>query len=110
MEITRETLIKRVAEESGYWQKDVRAVFNVLEDVILDYLSDTSKENKKVLIRLCGGIGIRGTFVDERDRIDPRNRNPIVCPETIKLGVNYSDGFKKRVQEMYKEKKSRNNE
>ena len=109
-EITREMLIRRVAEEAGYWQKDVRAVFNVLEEVILDYLSDVSKENEKVLIRLCGGIGIRGTFVNERERVDPRNRTPIVCPETIRLGTNYSEGFKKRVQEMYKEKKGSQDE
>lgn len=105
MEISREQVIRKVAEESGYYQKDVRNVFNVLEDVILEYLSDVTKENDKILMRLCSGIALRATFVDERERIDPRDRTPIICPETIRLGANYSEGFKAKVQKMYQEKK-----
>ena len=106
MEITREQVIKKVAEKADFWQKDVRTVFNALEDVILECLSEVTKENDKVFVRLCSGIALRATFVDERERIDPRDRSPIVCPETIRLGANYSSKFKKMVQEQYEEKKA----
>ena len=107
MEITREQLIKKVAEKAGYWQKDVRSVFNAFEDVVLDCLSDVTKDNDKILLRICEGIALRATFVDERERVDPRDRTPIICPETIRLGTNYSDGCKDKIQEMYREKKAK---
>lgn len=106
MEITREQLIRLLAEKSGYYQQDIRHVLNCLRDLIPDLLSDVTKENDKILIRLCEGIALRATFVDERERVDPRDRTPIICPETIRLGTNYSEGFKEKVQEMYREKKA----
>ena len=36
MEITREELLRKVAEESGFYQKHVRTVFNAIEKVVLD--------------------------------------------------------------------------
>ena len=107
MEITREQLIKLLADRTGYYQQDVRHVLNCLRDLIPELLSDVTKENDKVLVRLCEGIALRATFVDERERVDPRNRKPIVCPETIRLGTNYSEGLKNKVQEMYREKKAK---
>ena len=107
MEITREQIIKMVAKKADYWPKDVRNVFNALEDVILDCLSDVTRDNDKILVRICEGIALRATFVDERERVDPRDRSPIICPETIRLGTNYSDRCKNKIQEMYREKKAK---
>ena len=106
MEITREQLIKLLAEKTGYYQQDIRHVLNCLRDLIPELLSDVTKENSKVLVRICEGIALRATFVDERERVNPRDRTPIVCPETIRLGANFSEGLKNKIQEMYREKKA----
>lgn len=106
MEISREQLIKLLADKSGYYQQDIRHVLNCLRDLIPELLSDVTKENDKVLVRICEGVAFRATFVDERERIDPRDRTPIICPETVRLGINYSDGFKNKIQEMFQSKKA----
>ena len=36
MEITREELLRKVAEESGFYQKHVRTVFSAIEKVVLE--------------------------------------------------------------------------
>lgn len=104
MEITRETLIRRVAEESGYWQKNVRAVFNVLEDVILEYFEDID-DDEPVSVRLLSYLLLSGRIIPERERVDPRDRKPIVCKPTVKVSVKCSDGFKEKVQKIYDTKK-----
>ena len=103
MEITREQLIRRVAEEANYWQKDVRNVFNALEDVILECFGEVT-EDEPISIRVLQGLALNGYVVPERERVDPRNRTPIVCPPTVKTSVKYSDLFKKKIQEKYEEK------
>ena len=103
MEITREQLIRKVAEESGYYQKDIRNVFNVLEDVILECFGEVTDE-EPIAIRVLPGLCLHGHIVPERERVDPRNLEPIVCPPTVKVSARYSDLFKKKIQEKYEEK------
>ena len=103
MEITREQLIRRVAEEANYWQKDVRNVFNALEDVILECFGEVTDE-EPISIRVLQGLALQGYIVPERERVDPRNRKPIVCPPTVKVSARYSDLFKEKIQGKYEEK------
>lgn len=103
MEITREQVIKRVAEKANYWQKDVRAVFNALEDVILDCFGEVT-DDEPISIRILPGFCLQGYVVPERERVDPRTRNPIVCSPTVKVSAKYSDLMKRKIQEQYEEK------
>jgi nucleoid DNA-binding protein len=104
MEITREQMIARVAEKSNYWKKDVRNVFNALEDVILECFGEVTDE-EPISIRILQGFSLNGYVVPERERVDPRNRQPIVCPPTVKVSAKYSDLFKEKIQNQYEEKK-----
>ena len=104
MNITREQLIKRVAEESGYLQKNVRDVFNCLNDIIPQYFSEVTDDDD-VTVQLIEGCRLKAKVVQERERVDPRTQTPIICPNTVKLGVKYSDVFKKKVQTQYDSKK-----
>ena len=103
MEITREQLIRRVAEASNYWQKDIRNVFNALEDVILECFGEVTDE-EPISIRVLQGLALNGYVVPERERVDPRNRQPIVCPPTVKVSAKYSELFKEKIQKQYEEK------
>jgi nucleoid DNA-binding protein len=103
MEITREQLIRKVAEESGYYQKDVRRVFNALEEVILECFGEVT-EDKPISIRVLQGLALNGYVVPERERVNPQDQSPIVCPPTVKASARYSDLFKKKIQERYEEK------
>ena len=103
VEITRERLIRKVAEASGYYQKDIRTVFNVLEDVVLECFGEVTDE-EPIAIRILPGLCLHGYIVPERERVDPRNLEPIVCPPTVKVSAKYSELFKEKIQKQYEEK------
>lgn len=105
MEITREQLIRKVAEKANYWQKDVRSVFNALEDVVLECFDDIDEDNP-ISVRLLSFLALNGTVWGERERVDPRNRNPIICKPSVRILGKVSDGFKAKAQERYDEKKA----
>ena len=101
---SREQLIRKVAEKSGYWQKNVRDVFNCLNDVIPEYFSEVTDE-EDVVIQLMQGIKLSVHVVPSRDRVDPRDRTPIVCKETVKPACKFSNEFRRTIQNNYDEKK-----
>lgn len=104
MLITREMLIKRLSEESGYWQKDIRAVLQCLDDVVLEYFGEIT-DDEDISIQLVQGVKISAHVVPKRDRVDPRNGNPIVCKETVKPACKFSEDFRKVIQNQYESKK-----
>lgn len=104
MEIAREQMITRVAEKANYWKKDVRNVFNALDDVILECFGEITDE-EPISMRILPGLALQGYVVPERERIDPRDRTPIICPPTVKVSAKYSDLFKEKIQKQYEEKK-----
>ena len=104
MLITREILIKRLSEESGYWQKDIRAVLQCLDDVVLEYFGEIT-DDEDISIQLVQGVKISAHVVPKRERVDPRNGNPIVCKETVKPACKFSEDFRKVIQNQYESKK-----
>lgn len=104
-EITREQLIKRVAEKSEYWQKDVRNVFNAIEEVLLECFDDIDEDNP-ISVRLLSFLALNGHIWGERERVDPRTREPIICKPSVRILGKVSDGFKSKAQVRYDEKKA----
>lgn len=104
MLITRETLIRTLAEKSGYYQRDVRNLFQNLDEVMVDFFSNVP-EDEELLIQLFEGCRLKAKVVKERERVDPRDGKPIICPNTVKLGVKYSEIFKDKIQEQYEERR-----
>ena len=104
MLITREMLVKRLAEESGYRQKDIRIVLQCLDDVVFEYFGEIT-DDEDISIQLVQGVKISAHVVPKRDRVDPRNGNPIVCKETVKPACKFSEDFRKVIQNQYESKK-----
>lgn len=104
MNISREMIIKRLSEESGYWQKDIRAVLQCLDDVVLEYFGEVT-DDEDVSVQLIKGVKISAHVVPKRERVDPRNGEPIICKETVKPACRFSDDFRKIIQTQYEEKK-----
>ena len=105
MEITREQLIKKVAERANYWQKDVRNVFNAIEETVLECFDGIDEDNP-ISVRLLSFIALNGTVVGERERVNPRNREPVICKPSVRILGKVSDGFKAKAQERYDEMKA----
>lgn len=104
MVITREALIRLLSENSGYYQKDVRSLLQSLDDVMVDLFVNVPYD-EDLYVQLFEGCKLRAKVVHERERVDPRSQQPIVCADTVKLGVKYSDQFKNKIQELYNSKK-----
>lgn len=102
MVITREMLIKRLSEESGYWQKDIRNVLQCLDDVVFEYFGEATEE-EDILIQVVQGIKIGCSIVPERTRKDPRTQAEIVCAPTCKPKSKFSEEFRIKIQKQYEE-------
>lgn len=63
--IKKEKLIREVAKLSRNNISDVKAIYNVLEDVIFNLLSSVD-ENEDVCIKLFEGISLEGKYVPEK--------------------------------------------
>ena len=69
-----------------------------------DYNEDIDDDDP-ISVRLLSYLLLSGRIVPERERVDPRDRKPIVCRPTAKINAKFSDGFKEKVQKMYDTKK-----
>ena len=104
MLITREEMVKRLSAQSGFFQKDVRTVLQCLDDVVFDALNEATLEDE-VQIQMTTGIKLGCKIVGERQRVDPRTQQPIICGETTKPFAKFSEDLRFRLQESYNNKK-----
>ncbi len=105
MLITREMLIKRLSEKSGYWQKDVRNLLQCMDEVVLECFGEVT-DDEDVIVQLVKGVRISAHVVPERERVDPRTQKPIICQETVKPACKFSDDFRQQIQENYETQKN----
>lgn len=103
MNITREQLIKRLADKSGFWQKDIRILLKCIDEDILELFNEVG-EDENIYIQLFDGIRIGCKLVPERERVDPRSGKPIVCKPTVKPFTRFTDGFRDTIQKQYEDK------
>ena len=47
MTITREMLIKKLSDTSGYYQKDIRVLLQSLDEVVFEYFNDVTDDDKE---------------------------------------------------------------
>ena len=104
MIITREMLIKRLSDNSGYYQKDIRFLLQCLDDVVFDAFNEATLEDD-VQIQMTTGIKLGCKIVGERERVDPRTQAPIMCGETTKPFAKFSQDFRFRLQDAYDARK-----
>ena len=103
MTITREEMIKKLSEKSGYYQKDIRTLLQCLDEVVFEELSSVT-DNEEISIQLVSGIKVKTAVVPERDRVDPRTQKPIVVKATVKPACKFSQDYRLKLQEAYDNK------
>lgn len=104
MVITREILVKRLSKQSGYYQQDIRALLQHLDDVVLECFGEVT-DDEEVSIQLITGCKIGCSIVPERERIHPKTRETIICEPTCKPYVKFSKDFRSVIQKQYDDKK-----
>lgn len=103
MTITREEMVKRLSERSGYYMKDVRHLLQCMDDVIFEAMCEATLDDE-IQMQLVTGIKLGCKVVGERDRVDPRTQLPITVGETTRPFVKFSQDFKLKLQEQYNSK------
>lgn len=103
MVITREQLVERLSEKSEYYKQDVRKVLQVLDDVLLEYFNEVTLE-EEVVVQIAKGIKCGVKVVASRERVNPKNQNPVIVPETVKPFARFSTDYKNKIQKQYDEK------
>ena len=104
MNITREDLIKKLSQESGYCKQDLRNVLRALDDIVLEYFSDVD-ENEETSIQLVKGIKVGVKVLPERQRKNPLTQEDIICGPQTKPFAKFSVDFRNKIQNQYEEKK-----
>ena len=93
-------LIKKLARESGFYEKHIRHVLHCLDKVVLDCFSQAS-DDEDIMIQLVKGIKVGCSIQPERYRRNPLTQEEIVCKPTCKPKSKFSDEFKRVIQEQY---------
>ena len=103
MLITREMLIKRLSEVSGYYQKDIKTLLQALDEVVFGYFNEVT-DDEDISVQLVKGIRCGCKVVPERTRKDPRTQEDIVCSATVKPFTRFSEDFRIAIQNQYDNK------
>lgn len=106
MTITREDLIRKLSDKSGYHMKDIREVLKCMDEVVFDELCKVQPD-EEILIQIVQGAKFSTRVIPQRERVDPRDGKPIVCRPTVKVACKFSQDMKLKLQENYDEKHNR---
>ena len=104
MLITREMLIKKLSDASGYFQKDIRTVLQTLDDVVFECFNEVT-DDEDISVQLVKGIKCGCKVMPQRTRKDPRTQEDIICEATVKPFAKFSDDFREVIQNQYDAKK-----
>lgn len=103
MIITRGRLIKDLSAKSGFWQKDIKVLLESLDEVMNEYYSQVNDDDD-VEVRLVSGVTVACKVVPERERVDPRDGQPIVVKATVKPFCRFSKNLRALIQNQYENK------
>jgi nucleoid DNA-binding protein len=105
MTITREEMVRRLSEKSGYYMKDVRSLLQCMDEVVFEALCEATLE-EEIQVQIVSGIKCGCKILEPRDRVDPRTQEPIVVGETAKPFAKFSQDYRLKLQEAYDNSKN----
>ena len=105
MVITKDQMARDIAERSGYYLKDVKAVLSIMDDLIKDYFAQVT-DDEEVSIQIVEGCKIGCSIVPERQRRNPKTQEDVICAATCKPFAKFSGVFRDTIQKQYDDKKA----
>ena len=80
--VKKEEFARRLAQETGFYIKNMVAVVDAIPIVLLDILQEaTFEENSE--IQLMPGVVIGGRRVPSHESINPQDRSTVITPEKV---------------------------
>lgn len=105
MIVTKDRMARDLADRTGYYLKDVKTLLAAMDEVVKEYFAEVTDDDE-ISVQLVEGIKCGCKIVKSRERVDPRNRTPIVVPDTVKPFAKFSQDFRKYMQTQYDDKKA----
>ena len=103
MVITREMLVKLLADKSGYYQQNVRHVLKCLDEVVYECMDEVGNEDE-ISIQLVEGVKLCCKIMEPRNGFDPMTKQMTVRKPAPKVFAKISENFKTIVRDKYKER------
>ena len=103
MTVTREDMVRKLSEKSGFYMKDVRFLLQCMDEVVFEELCNATLD-EEVQIQMVSGIKCGCKIVESRERVDPRTQQPITVGETVKPFAKFSQDYRLKLQEAYDNK------
>ena len=94
--ITKERIIKYIAEKEHKDIALVRSIYNTLEDVVVESLSTATPETN-VSVKLFEGITLDSSFVPEKIKKNNLTGKNITVAEHIKVKANITRNYQEKI-------------
>lgn len=85
--VTKENIIKSIANQTNKNVTDVKEIYNTFENIIFDTLSSVNEE-QDVYIKLFEGVVLEGIFVEEHTKRNNLTGKVDLIPSKIKPKFN----------------------
>ena len=100
--VKKEEFARRLAQETGFYIKNMVTVVDAIPTVLLDILQEATFEENSEL-QLMPGLIIGGRRVPSHESINPQDRSTVITPEKV---IPYAE-FKPSIrQKLYVKPKS----
>lgn len=92
IKITKENLIRNIAEQTNKTMVNVKDVYNALEKTIFDILSSVDA-NENVSIKLFEGISLDGKYIPEKTKVNNLTGKESLVESKIKPKFNITRSY-----------------
>ena len=103
--ITREMIVKKLAQKTDFYMRDIRFVLSELDKLVKEYFSEVD-DNTEIVVQLVEGIKAGYKVVPERQRRNPHTQEEIICKPQTKPFAIFSETLREKVQEVYENNKN----
>lgn len=94
--ITKENIIKMVADKSNHTIKDTKTFYDALEEVVFEQISSVD-ESEDIRLKLFEGITLDGKFIHEKEKKNNLTGKVNLVPSHIKPKFNITDTYCKKI-------------
>lgn len=91
--MNRQEVIKVVATKTGFFKKDVTAIFDAIDEAVIAGLKKDGK------VKPISGVTFETKVVEEHEARNPQNGEKVIVPKKKKVSTKISDGFKAAINE-----------
>lgn len=95
--ITKNSLIKTVANISGRDVYAVKDIINTMQNVVFGYITSVDKKNTDVVIKIFDGMSIEAKYVPKHNKISNLTGNEIRIDDKVKTKLNVTRTYCKKL-------------